>query len=305
MFSSSEINSFSYSLLGDIMKRFFSMLSVLILVCFSFFYTEQVAKFVRKTDPIYQQIEEVASEYEIAPVNATIDLENIIPGISGKKVNIDQSYTNMKRLGEFNEGLLVFDEIVPEISSLKQYDKYIVKGNQNNDSISLVFIGSESTYLNKVMEILKEKEVSATFFVDGNSIEENRVIVEELAKNGNQIENLGYNGSYQKERFIWTNNLIESLTKVEPKYCYTKYKDSKVLDLCSSYHMYTIRPTIITGNYPFQTIKQKIEKGAIIQLDLNETTIKELKTIIAYVKQKGYSIETLSNLINENRVIEK
>lgn len=287
------------------MKRFFSMVGVLVLVCFSFFYTEQVAKFVRRTDPIYQQIEEVASEYEIAPVNAIIDSENIIPGISGKKVNIDQSYINMKRLGEFNEGLLVFDEVIPEISSLKQYDKYIVKGNQNSDSVSFVFTVLESTYLNKVMEILKEKEVSATFFLDGSLIEENRNVIEELAKNGNQIENLGYSGSYQKERLIWTNNLIESLTKTEPKYCYTKYKDNKVLDLCSGYHMYTIRPTIITGNYPFQTIKQKLEKGSIIQLDLNETSIKELKTIIAYVKQKGYSVETLSNLINENRVIEK
>lgn len=278
------------------------------LVCFSFYYTEQVAKFIRKSDPIYQEILKVSETYEVVSVNAIIDDDSMIPGMMGKKVNIDKSYTNMKRLGKFNEALLVFDEVVPEVSSLKQYDKYIIGGNKERNAVSLIFAISnqeEKESIERLANILKEKEVSATFFIDGLLVEENMPLIDNLSKNGNQIENLGYEGFYSKDKLIWTNNMIESLTKVEPKYCYTKYKNSKILDLCSSYHMYTVRPTIITGSYPFQTVKNKLSKGAIIHFDINQTTLKELGPIIAYIKQKGYTIETLSEIISENRIIEK
>lgn len=290
------------------MKRVFSYLGVLMLVCFSFYYTEQVAKFVRKSDPIYQEILKVSEDYETSYVNATIEEDNMIPGRIGKKVNIDKSYTNMKRLGKFSEALLVFDEVVPEISSLRQYDKYIVAGNGEGNRVALLFAISkdeEKENIEKLGNILKEKEVSATFFIDGLLVEENMPLIETLSKNGNQIENLGYEGAYTKDKLIWTNNMVESLTKVEPKYCYTKYKNSKILDLCGSYHMYTVRPTIITGSYPFQTVKNKLKSGSLIHFDLNQTTLKELGPIIAYIKQKGYRIETLSEIISENRIIEK
>ena len=287
------------------MKRVFSMLGVLVLVLFSFYYTEKVALFIRSRDPLYQEIVNVASSYEVAFVNAVIDDETIVPGNYGKKVNIDKSYSNMMRLGKFNESLLVFEEVVPDITSNKQFDKYIVGGNPERDAVGLVFVVQDDTYVKQVATILQNKDVSATFFVDGTWAENNMDTLETLAKDGNEIENIGYDGSYVKERLLWTNNLIESITKVEPKYCYTKYRSASTLDLCSSYHMYTVRPTIITGSYPFSSVKQKLTKGAIIHFDLTENTVKELSTIISYIHQKGYRIEILSHLLSENEIVDK
>lgn len=287
------------------MKRFFSMLGVTVLVLFSFYYTEQVALFVRSKDPLYQEIVAHQDEFLISSVNATVEDENIIPGSYGKRIDIESSYNNMIRLGEYNESLLVFEEVIPDISVQKQYDKYIIKGNPARDAVGFVFAVEDDTYINQVASILRGKDVSATFFVDGTWAENHMDTLDDLAKNGNQIENLGYDGSYQKERLLWTNNLIESISKVEPKYCFTKYRNSSTLDLCSSYHMYTVRPTILAGSYPFSKVKQNLTKGAIIYLDLNRTTTKELGTLISYIQQKGYRIETLSRLLAENEIIDK
>ena len=69
--------------------------------------------------------------------------------------------------------------------------------------------------------------------------------------------------------------------------------------------MYTIKPTINAGNYPFLTVKKNLESGSIISFDLSDKTIKELPSIISYVSQKGYEIVSLSELISENIINEK
>ena len=69
--------------------------------------------------------------------------------------------------------------------------------------------------------------------------------------------------------------------------------------------MYTVRPTILTGSYPFSSVKKNLTKGAIIHFDLTPSTVKELSTIISYIHQKGYRIEILSNLLSENEIVEK
>ncbi|MEG1495655.1 MAG: polysaccharide deacetylase family protein [Bacilli bacterium] len=287
------------------MKQFFSMLGVITLVCFSFYYTNQVAKIVRGNDPLMKEILKAKTSYEVQAVNASINNETIIPGLNGKTVNLDRSYSNMKRLGKFSKDLLVFNEVIPDISLTKKYDKYIVKGNKEIDAIALVFPANSIDYVEDILNILTDKDVSATFFIDGVWAENNLTLIENLAKNGNEIENFGYDGTYSKDRLIWTSNMLEAITKEEPKYCYTKYRDDSLLDLCKSYHMYTVRPTIITGSYPFLTVKRSITKGAIVNMELNTTTVKELGAIISYIKQKGYQLVTLKSILSENLIIEK
>ena len=117
---------------------------------------------------------------------------------------------------------------------------------------------------------------------------------------------MGSDGKYTIEMFGWTNNLISSITNKDTKYCYTDYKNSDILDLCSKYHMYTIKPSIsISSNYPFKTFKNNLESGKIISFNLNNQVLKELPVIISYIKQKGYDLVTLDELINEKFIAEK
>lgn len=287
------------------LKKYTSYLGVLVLACFSFYYTDRAADIVKRNDPIMKSILANSENYYVEPVSAFINGDEITVGINGKKVDIDKSYQNMKKIDKYNESMLVFNEVIPDISLTSQFDKYIVGGNINKKQVALVFKVNDSYYVETVNNILLDKNVLATFFMDGSVVENNMEDVLELVSNGYEIENLGYDGSYTIEKIGWTNNMISSLTNKNTKFCYTDYKISDILELCRNYKMYTIKPTISVNNYPFTTVKNKLESGSIISFNLNEQTLKELPSIISYIKQKGYDLVTLDELISENLVEEK
>lgn len=287
------------------LKKYTSYLGVLVLACFSFYYTDRAADIVKRNDPIMKSILANSQNYYVEPVSAFINGDEITVGINGKKVDIDKSYQNMKKIDKYNESMLVFNEVIPDISLTSQFDKYIVGGNINKKQVALVFKVNDSYYVETVNNILLDKNVLATFFMDGSVVENNMEDVLELVSNGYEIENLGYDGSYTIEKIGWTNNMISSLTNENTKFCYTDYKISDILELCRNYKMYTIKPTISVNNYPFTTVKNELESGSIISFNLNEQTLKELPSIISYIKQKGYDLVTLDELISENLVEEK
>lgn len=285
------------------LKKYISYLGVFVLVCFSFFYTEKAADIVRRNDPIMQMIEEVKKDYEIDPIEAIVVGDEIIPGLNGRQVNVNKSFSNMKKINRYQESLLVFDEIVPDLSLA--YDKYVIKGNEQLNQVALMFTVDDGNNLEAISQVLLEKNVVATFFIDGDVIQENMDMVESLAGDGYEIENLGYQGSYTTDRFEWTNNMIESLTNVNVNYCYTEYKDSNILDLCSHHKMYTIKPSIYASNYPLLTVKKNLSNGSMISFDTSDTTLKELPSVISYIQQKGYDLVTVQQLIEQESISEK
>lgn len=285
------------------LKKSLSYLGVFVLVCFSFFYTDKAVDIVKRNDPIMKTILENSESLKVDPVNAIIDSDEVITGLNGKKVNVDKSYQNMKKVNRYLESMIVYDEIIPDVNL--EYDKYVIKGNEIKNQVALVFKVDDTININKVSEILNDKNMAATFFIDGYVVENNMDLVLELVEDGNEIENLGYDGIYSSEKLKWTNNMIESLTKENANYCYTEYKDSNILDLCSKNKMYTIKPTITANNYPFLTVKKNLESGSIISFDLSDKTVKELASIISYITQKGYHIVTLEELISEEYGNEK
>lgn len=285
------------------MKKCISYLGVFVLVCFSFFYTDKAVEIVKRNDPVMKEILTISDSLKIDPINAIINDDEVISGLNGKKINIDKSYQNMKKLNMYKESMLVFDEILPEVSI--NYDKYVIKGNELKNEVALVFKVDSIDNIKLINKVLTEKNTLATFFIDGNIVKDNMNLVLELAQDGYEIENLGYNGNYSSEKLTWTNNMIESLTNKKTNYCYTEFKDKNILELCSTNKMYTIKPTINTGNYPFLTIKKNLESGSIISFDLSDKTLKELPSIISYISQKGYNIVSLEQLISENYSDEK
>lgn len=287
------------------LKKYTSYLGVLVLACFSFYYTDRAVDIVKRNDPIMKNILANYENFYIDPVSAIIDGDELITGMNGKKVNVEESYQNMKKLDEYNESMLVFDEVIPDISLTSGFDKYIVGGNTFTNQVALVFKVNDSYYVETVNNILLDKNVLATFFMDGFVVENNMDSVLELVSNGYEIENLGYDGEYTMEKFGWTNNMISSLTNEKTNFCYTDYKNNNILNLCSKYQMHTIKPTISVNNYPFTTVKSSLESGSIISFNLTEQTLKELPSIISYIKQKGYDLVTLNELLNENLIEEK
>lgn len=281
-------------------KKVIQVISVTLLMLFSFFYTNKSIELIRENDPIMKQIKETNMKYKVNPVNATIIGNKIIPGKSGKEIDYQKTYAKMKKYGTYNETLTVLKEIEPAVSVDDYYDKYIVQGNTERKNVSLVFKTDTISNLLSILNILNQKNIPATFFVDGLLLENNTSLFETMTQNNHELEILSYDNKYDEIYFDSALNYLSSITKREGKYCYAEYDKKEVIELCSKLKLHTIIPTVKTTTMPYKEIKDKLYNSAIISLPLSTITEEQLPAIIDYIKQKGYTFLSLEALLSEN-----
>lgn len=278
-------------------KKITRITFILLLSIFSFYYTNKSIELIREQDPIMKKIKSIDEKYNVQAVNAEINENTIIPGITGKEINYQDSYTKMKQYGAYNEVLMTLKEVKPNISIDDYYDKYIISGNTTKRSVALVF-KIEKSSSQEIINILNNNNVSATFFLDGYYLENN---VKEISNITNhELELLSYNSHYDEIYFSSSKDYLESLTNKKLKYCYSEYDKEEVITLCQKLKMHTIVPTIKINNSLFSEIKEKLTNSAIISIPISENTKLELDTTIKYIKSRGYKLETLEELLNEN-----
>ena len=264
------------------MKKIISAISLLYLICFSFFYTDKVINMINKKDPLMIEISSIKSNYEVLPVNAYIEEDTVIPGIMGRVVDVDKSYEKMKTSGIFREDALVFKDILPSNSLINNVDKYIVKGNSSKKEVAIIVV-LNGNYIDKINSI-----DNITVFVNHKdlNIENIRKIKEK------EVYTYGDDGLYTSEILVSDNSLIDRISNNKSLYCLLRNKDSDILELCNSNNMYVVLPNIIGGYYE---VKSNLSNGSIILLD----GIREIDNIIRYIKSKGYNIVTLNKLVSE------
>lgn len=278
-------------------KNFFSIVGVIALVCFSFYYTDFATVIIKENDPIMKEIKRVSKHYKEQSVNATLYENNIIPGINGLQVDIEETYSSMKRYGTFNDNLLVFEEVSPIISITKIYNKYIKEGNPTKNMVSIIFIIDDYSYVTEIINILDSKSTKATFFVDSKIIDESVDLLSLVKKSRHQVEL--YSETYHVDNIKKYRRIIKKYADSNINYCFTEVENKEILNNCSGDKMYTIIPSINTTNFPYNDVKTNLESGSIIRLNNNLYTLRELKYIINYIKQKGFDIVTLEDLIKE------
>ncbi len=278
-------------------KKVFHALSIIALLIFSLYYTNKSIDIIREQDDIMKSIHKNASSYKVESENAEIIGNKIIPGKKGKEVDLEKSYTKMKKYGTYNESLTVLKEIEPTISLNDYYDKYVIRGNTTDKTLALVFPVSEDKNLDKLVQILKANDVAATFFLDGALIESNSDLVKNL--HNYELELLSYNSGYEKIYFTSSLNYLTSLSKQNAKYCYSNYDQKEVIELCASLKLHTIIPTIKVSDNTYSEVKTRLTNSAIISIPSTSKTLATLDTTIKYLKQKGYTFLTLADLLTE------
>lgn len=278
------------------MKTFFKLTGLLVLFFFSFFYTEKVINVITEQDEIMIKIKENEEKNNIPSTNAIINKNTITPGLSGKEINIDKSYKEMKKLGTYNENMLVYTKVLPEVSINNNKNKYIRNGNKNFTEVSLIFKINKNTDLQKLLTLLYKNNTKANFFISYEYLEKH---INEIEKKKNiEYYNYGKNGTYNDEIILVANNIISK--KSNPaNICLTETNTNNTLKICSENEQFTIYPEIINGT--INSIKSKINNGSIISFEVTNTTLNELPLIINYINSKGYTISLLSELINEEK----
>ncbi len=281
------------------MKKFFQVVGMISLICVSFFVTEKTANVVKDADTIMIEIKKKNDSVAYDAIDATIDGNTIIPGISGKEVDIDKSYDKMKRYGSYLESLLEYQLVAPQVSLSKNYDKYIISGNPTKNMVTFIFLVEESDDVEEVIKQLEKTNTPANFFLDGNWFEKNNSKVLELIEDGDEVGNLSYGRNYQDSSFVWMDTIIKKVGKQKNSYCYSEEENLQDLEVCALNRDYTIMPSIVIQNYPSKEVKEQLEPGSIIAFPINDTVIQELSTIIRYVESKGYKIVNLKEHLTE------
>lgn len=279
-------------------KKLIQVTLVLLLVLFSFYYTNKTVDIIRQTDPLMKQIKQESKKYIKDAKNAKIDKNKIIPGQNGEEIDYEKTYQKMKQYGAYNESLTVFKETKPAISIENTYDKFITSGNSSKKEVALVFPVYNTTNPKKIIEILNQENTQATFFIDGLWLESNLALVKDMTKF--ELEILNYNNKYEEIYFSSSLQYLKNITKKENNYCYADYDNKEVIELCSKLKLHTITPTIKIANAPYQEIKEKLQNAAIISIPINQTTEIQLQTIITYISSKGYDIVELKSLLSES-----
>ena len=281
------------------MKNFFSVLGIITLFVFSFLYTEKTTMVVKEMDDIMIELKAKSKNYEVKPTEAKVEKNTIIPGLAGKTVDINKSYVKIKEYGKFNENLLLYKKILPKETLLSNTDKFVIRGNKEKRMISLIFLVEEKDSIDQVLSILKNKNVKATFFIDGNWLEKYVEKLDEIIKNGHTVGNLSYSKNYEDSSFVWIDTIIKKIGRQKRSFCYSEKKDPKVTDVCHLYQNITITPNIVVNEDPLVEIKKSLTAGSLISMKVNDITENNLSSVIRYIQSRGFSLENLENHIME------
>ena len=279
------------------MKKIFQIIGLISLTCFSFFITEKTATVVSDLDNIMVEIKNNKDNYKTDSIDAIIDGNKVIPGISSRKVNINKSYKNMKINGYYSDKLFIYDYKNPNISIENNKDKYIIKGNPSKRMISLIFTLTGDDNIDDILNIINNYGIKSTFFVDYAWYQNNTNLVKEMMDKGHIIS--PFMDDYTSTDFEWMDTVIKKVNKQTINFCYAKDENENNIKECALKGNYTIKPEIISDKTPLVDIKSKLESGLLLSLTNNSEVKQELSSIILYIKSKGYTITNLEEHILE------
>lgn len=273
----------TYILIGGLMKNIFNYFFLISLVFFSFFYTDKVINIINKKDPLMVEITKQKDKYKVEPTEAIITENTVIPGIEGKEIDVDKSYEKMKTEGVFREQSIIYNKVTPTNSISNNKDKYIIKGNNNKQEVSIIVIVDKNNTIDKIYNI-----DNITLFIDSKYL-----TIDNLNKiKSKDIYSYGNKGVYNNELLLSDNTLIKRKNNKVPLYCLSKEKNEDTLNICNNNDMYVVIPNIVGD---LLNIKKSLSKGSIILLE----DINNINLIIRYINSKGYQIVPLSTLLKE------
>ena len=177
--------------------------------------------------------------------------------------------------------------------------------------------------IDKILEVLKNNEVQITFFMVGEWVDKNPEVVKKIHEAGHEIGNHSNthphvnNLTYEQnvEEIEKCSQKIEQLTGIKPtlyRAPYGEYNETVIkVALENGYSAIqwnrdTLDYQALTGEQMWKRIGEKLQSGDII-LSHNGTahTADSLEMLIKNIKEKGYGLVKVSDLIyKENYIID-
>ncbi len=194
----------------------------------------------------------------------------------------------------------------------------IRQGDPKQKLIALTFDdGPHSNFTPRLLALLKQQDIKATFFVIGKMAAKRQGIIRQIGADGHLIGNHTFShvtltkltGEEVQTEYRATNNLLEGILGKEIRFCRPPGGDSdkEVLKAAKAEGMTTVLWTDDPGDYAnpgVDVIKKKaidrLSSGGILLLhDGVEQTLQALPDIIAYAKKQGYKFVTVDQLMKK------
>ncbi|MDR1086857.1 MAG: polysaccharide deacetylase family protein [Endomicrobium sp.] len=201
-------------------------------------------------------------------------------------------------------------------------ENFYANGSADTKKVALTFDDGPGKATEKVLEILKEKNVRATFFMLGVRVENDIEMAKKVVADGHEIGDHTYRHvnlySYKKNNYITSEiekeilaskKVIKDRLGIDTKLMRFPYGYSKpsALKVAQKFGYYVINWSFGMDweNVPAQQMhekyKQAIKNGAIFlmhDLPKNERVLSFLGDLIDEIRAEGYDIVTVSELLN-------
>ncbi|MBA2174061.1 polysaccharide deacetylase family protein [Halobacillus locisalis] len=285
------------------------------------FYTNSAEEMpVYKADELYEEIKESKPTYEWEAKDATLDsVWKKTPGINGRKVDVEASYEKMKENGEFDPKRLVFKTVSPKVTMEDLPISPIYRGNPEKEMVSfLINVSWGEDYLPGMIKTLSEKNVKANFFIDGAFARDFTDLVQMIDEEGHTIGSHGFGhkdmGRMSKQQAIvnleTANEFLFALTKQKISYFAPPSGsfNSATVEAADELGMETILWTVDTIDWKKPTkdvlierVTNKVHNGATILMHPTQVTENSLSALIDQIREKGYRIGALPQLLSPER----
>lgn len=177
--------------------------------------------------------------------------------------------------------------------------------------VALTFDDGPSKYTKEIIDILKEYDANATFFVLGNKVELYQETIRQSIANGNEIGNHSYNHkqltklsvSELKEQIDKTQDILKQYTGYTPRLLRPTYgainqKVRSNTDL--SIVLWNIDPKdwkIKDSETIANNVLTKVsDRDIILMHDTKKRTVEAVKIIVPALIEQGYQLVTISEL---------
>lgn len=175
--------------------------------------------------------------------------------------------------------------------------------------------GPDSLYTGYILDVLKEKNVKATFFVLGSNVKNNPDLLKRIREEGHEIANHGYSHSYTPSKFVQelirTDEVLYETLKERTAFYRPPggvVSNSVLAGVKEQGHVLTLwsidskdwqnpGPARIVQN----VVKNSFPGGIVLLHDggeKREQTIQALGPIIDQLREQGYRFVTVSELRN-------
>ena len=193
----------------------------------------------------------------------------------------------------------------------------IYNGNKKNADVSLMFNVYEGTdIVNGILDVLKEKDVKATFFIGGCWADDNGETLKRICEEGHELGNHGYfhkdhkklGYKENKEEIETAGQVIYALSGVKPAlFAPPSGSFSAVtLDCCSDLEYKLImwsKDTIDWRDKDAEKVYSRAtrnpENGDLILMHPKRHTLSALDKIIDFYVNQGFNIVTVGENISE------